>query len=69
MYRKMVIDKTGGLFRLAVGLMQAFSENKTDYTNLLNLLGLYFQIRDDYINISRFFFSNFIIIFLNINNI
>lgn len=50
----MVLDKTGGLFRLAVGLMQAFSENKTDYTPLLNSLGLYFQIRDDYVNISRY---------------
>lgn len=59
MYQNMVIDKTGGLFRLAVGLMQAFSENKTDYTVLLNLLGLYFQIRDDYINISRFIFIYF----------
>ncbi len=53
-YRAMVLDKTGGLFRLAVGLMQAFSENQTDYTPLLNALGLYFQIRDDYVNISRF---------------
>ena len=51
-YRDMVLNKTGGLFRLAVGLMQAFSENKTDYTSLLNALGLYFQIRDDFVNIS-----------------
>jgi hypothetical protein len=57
-YRAMVLDKTGGLFRLAVGLMQAFSENeKKDYTSLLNSLGLYFQIRDDYVNISRYLFS------------
>lgn len=52
-YKAMVLDKTGGLFRLAVGLMQAFSENRdTNFTPLLNLLGLYFQIRDDYLNIS-----------------
>jgi geranylgeranyl diphosphate synthase type 3 len=25
-YRKMVMDKTGGLFRLAIGLMQCFSQ-------------------------------------------
>jgi geranylgeranyl diphosphate synthase, type III len=51
-YRGMVLNKTGGLFRLSVGLLQAFSENKTDYTKLLNALGLYFQIRDDFVNIS-----------------
>lgn len=51
-YRSMVLNKTGGLFRLTVGLMQAFSDNKTDYSKLLNALGLYFQIRDDFVNIS-----------------
>lgn len=50
----MVVDKTGGLFRLAVGLMQAFAtENKsTDFAPLVNNLALYFQIRDDYINLA-----------------
>ena len=50
----MVKDKTGGLFRLAVGLMQAFATtNKdTDFTSLVNNLALYFQIRDDYINLA-----------------
>ena len=53
-YKQMVLDKTGGLFRLAVGLMLAFSEGvPKDYTCLLNRLSLYFQIRDDYLNISR----------------
>jgi geranylgeranyl diphosphate synthase type 3 len=49
----MVKDKTGGLFRLAVGLMQAFATtNKdTDFSSLVNNLALYFQIRDDYINL------------------
>lgn len=51
-YRNMVLDKTGGLFRLAVGLMGAFSECKTDFTRLVNLLALYFQIRDDLINLA-----------------
>lgn len=53
-YIKMVVDKTGGLFRLAVGLMQAFAtENKsTDFAPLVNNLALYFQIRDDYINLA-----------------
>ena len=97
-YKQMVLDKTGGLFRLAVGLMQALalsssnsdsndkssgnngggssSSNSSssssgsndrdssscsggssgsagaDYTPLLNLLALYFQIRDDFLNVS-----------------
>ena len=51
----MVLDKTGGLFRLAVGLMLAFAteEGERDYTCLLNRLSLYFQIRDDYLNVCR----------------
>lgn len=51
----MVLDKTGGLFRLAVGLMLAFAEeeDERDYTCLLNRLSLYFQIRDDYLNVCR----------------
>ncbi len=52
-YKQMVLDKTGGLFRLAVGLMQSFSADQNNYWPLLNSLGLYFQIRDDYLNVSR----------------
>jgi len=53
-YCNMVIDKTGGLFRLAVGLMQAFATEckSTDFAPLVNNLGLYFQIRDDLINLA-----------------
>jgi len=52
-YLKMVQDKTGGLFRLAVGLMQAFATTNvtTDFTALVNNLAVYFQIRDDFINL------------------
>lgn len=50
-YKAMVIKKTGGLFGLAVGLMQLFSDCKKDFVPLLNALGLYFQIRDDYANL------------------
>ena len=52
-YTNMVIDKTGGLFRLAVGLLQAFAtmNGTIDYTYLVNNLGLYFQIRDDLLNL------------------
>ena len=53
-YCEMVQDKTGGLFRLAVGLIQAFaSDHKTtDFGPLVNNLAMYFQIRDDYINLA-----------------
>jgi len=50
-YNQMVLDKTGGLFRLCLRLMQVFSSDKRDYIPLVNDLGLYFQIRDDYINL------------------
>ncbi|KAL5018477.1 hypothetical protein ScPMuIL_004199 [Solemya velum] len=50
-YKEMVIRKTGGLFGLAVGLMQLFSDNKSDFKPLLDNLGLFFQIRDDYANL------------------
>ena len=87
-YKAMVLDKTGGLFRVAVGLMQALSPAAAaaaaaaggggadtpadggaagaggakgpdgaaaaarDYTPLVNALALYFQIRDDYMNLA-----------------
>lgn len=51
-YRNMVLQKTGGLFGLAVGLMQLFSDWKQDLKPLLDTLGLFFQIRDDYANLS-----------------
>lgn len=53
-YLAMVKDKTGGLFRLAVGLMQSFAtENKNvNYAPLVDNLAMYFQIRDDFINLA-----------------
>lgn len=50
-YRQMVLRKTGGLFRLAIRLMQVYSSNVADVYPLLDTLGLYFQIRDDYANL------------------
>eukprot|EP01095_Lingulamoeba_sp_RSL-Kostka_P014407 TRINITY_DN6281_c0_g2_i1.p1 TRINITY_DN6281_c0_g2~~TRINITY_DN6281_c0_g2_i1.p1 ORF type:complete len:394 (-),score=137.38 TRINITY_DN6281_c0_g2_i1:41-1222(-) len=52
-YLNMVSDKTGGLFRLAIKLMGCFSDEPLDeYIELVDLLGVYFQIRDDYINVA-----------------
>ncbi|XP_032877665.1 geranylgeranyl pyrophosphate synthase isoform X1 [Amblyraja radiata] len=50
-YKAMVLQKTGGLFGLAVGLMQLFSAKRLDLKPLLDKLGLLFQIRDDYANL------------------
>ncbi|KAK5937044.1 geranylgeranyl pyrophosphate synthetase [Knufia obscura] len=53
-YLQMVQNKTGGLFRLAVKLMQAESPERghIDCEPLVNLMGLVFQICDDYLNLS-----------------
>lgn len=51
-YLEMVGNKTGGLFRLGIKLMQAESSEDVDCTPLVNLIGLIFQIRDDYMNLS-----------------
>ncbi|KAF9428600.1 geranylgeranyl pyrophosphate synthetase [Podila epigama] len=50
-YIAMVNDKTGGLLRLAVKLMQAASESTIDYVPIVELIGIHFQIRDDYLNL------------------
>ena len=56
-YLLMIQYKTGGLLRLGVKLMQlccdASKQNKTkeDYIHLANLIGIHFQIRDDYLNL------------------
>lgn len=47
----MVRDKTGGLFRLSVRLMQSCSEDKRDLIPVVNTLADMFQILDDYLNL------------------
>lgn len=51
-YLEMVSNKTGGLFRLAIKLMQAESTSGMDCVPLVNTIGLLFQILDDYKNLS-----------------
>ena len=50
-YLEMVGNKTGGLFRLAIKLMQAESKVLVDCVPLVNILGIIFQIQDDYRNL------------------
>ncbi|KAG5972325.1 hypothetical protein E4U58_006707 [Claviceps cyperi] len=51
-YLEMVGNKTGGLFRLGIKLMQVESATGIDCVPLVNLMGLIFQIRDDLMNLS-----------------
>ena len=54
-YRQMVLRKCGGVFQLAVRLMQLFSpieiRHQYNFDNICQLLSLLFQIRDDYCNL------------------
>ncbi|KAH9258956.1 hypothetical protein BASA82_000311 [Batrachochytrium salamandrivorans] len=63
-YRNMVVDKTGGLFRLAIQMLFALSPTlhlassaariqlETNLLALSDDLACYFQIRDDFINLA-----------------
>ena len=50
-YLDMVGNKTGGLFRLAIKLMQVESPHNRNCEQLVDLMGQIFQIRDDYMNL------------------
>ncbi|ESK84635.1 terpenoidsynthase [Moniliophthora roreri MCA 2997] len=52
-YVEMVNNKTGGLLRIGIKLMMACATTNTsiDYAPLVNLIGVYFQIRDDLMNL------------------
>ncbi|CAH4023345.1 unnamed protein product [Pieris brassicae] len=52
-YRRMTEQKTGGMLNIAVRLMQSFSEDTNNYTDLGKKLGYYFQLIDDYCNIGQ----------------
>jgi geranylgeranyl diphosphate synthase type 3 len=53
-YITMIDNKTGGLLRLIVRLMEAESTvpTKPDLLKLATLFGRYYQIRDDYYNLT-----------------
>lgn len=51
-YKLMTIRKTGGLFMIATNLMALYSNSDKDLTKLTATLGLFFQIRDDYCNLT-----------------
>ncbi|XP_043252455.1 geranylgeranyl pyrophosphate synthase-like isoform X2 [Colletes gigas] len=49
-YKAMVLGKTTGLLSFMVRSMQLFSNCKEDFTPLINIMGLYIQICNDYTN-------------------
>lgn len=58
-YLDMVMNKTGGLYRLAVRLLQVISDNPDiDLIPLANLFGIIYQIQDDYLNLQSSDYSN-----------
>ncbi|GAA5859614.1 hypothetical protein JCM8547_006164 [Rhodosporidiobolus lusitaniae] len=59
-YIDMVNNKTGGLFRIAIKLMMGSSPEvpPRDYVPLANLIGIIFQIRDDYVNLQSVEYAN-----------
>lgn len=57
----MVMNKTGGLFRLTLRLMETLSPTSHHGHSLvpfINLLGIIYQIRDDYLNLKDFQMSS-----------
>jgi geranylgeranyl diphosphate synthase type 3 len=50
-YLQMISNKTGGLFRLILRLLQSVSTQEVDLSQLVDVIGLEFQILDDYKNL------------------
>jgi geranylgeranyl diphosphate synthase type 3 len=50
-YLQMISNKTGGLFRLIVRLLQAASPVNIEVSKLVDVMGLIFQILDDLKNV------------------
>jgi len=47
-HKMSVLTETGALFSLGIQLQQLFSENTADFTKLIDNLGVYYQIWNDY---------------------
>lgn len=53
-YLEMVMDKTGGLFRIISKLLNVFLPSKSDkYVAVSNIIGIIYQLRDDYYNLTN----------------
>jgi len=47
-HKMSVLTESGALFSLGIQLLQLFSENTADFTKLTGIMGLYYQISNDY---------------------
>uniref|UniRef100_A0A915PTX5 Pre-mRNA-splicing factor 18 n=1 Tax=Setaria digitata TaxID=48799 RepID=A0A915PTX5_9BILA len=56
-YEEMAMQKTGGLFALTVQLMELFGKKQYDFKSLIKNLAVYFQIRDDYMNLCSYTYA------------
>jgi hypothetical protein len=52
-HKMSVLTETGALLHLGIQLMQLFSEKKSDFDKLTDILALYCQIEKDYRNLFR----------------
>jgi len=52
-HKMFVLTENGALFSLGIQLLQLFGENTADFTKLTGILGLYYQISNDYRNLCR----------------
>jgi geranylgeranyl diphosphate synthase type 3 len=52
-HKMSVLTETGALFGLGIQMLQLFSENTAGFTKLTGILGLYYQIYNDYRNFCR----------------
>jgi geranylgeranyl diphosphate synthase type 3 len=52
-HKMTLLTETGTQFSLGIQLLQLFSDNKADFTKLTGILGLYYQISNDYRNLCR----------------
>lgn len=51
-YLAMAMDKTSGLFRMIVKLLDVFqASTSSSFIELANLIGIIYQLRDDYLNL------------------
>lgn len=57
-YKLMVMRKTGALFLICSRFLGLYSKHKLEFNRLITILGIYFQIRDDYCSLCHLDYAN-----------
>ncbi|XP_041970689.1 geranylgeranyl pyrophosphate synthase-like [Aricia agestis] len=52
-YNQMIINQTGGVIFLLSKFMELFSSTKIDLDYFVNIFSIYYQIRDEYVNLKK----------------